>query len=146
MPNPIQRSSHYFCSTWNVERNESIECNRSMFHREQRLFWTFVFLVQEAWEKFIGPAGPMPPRRCFAFLESVLPYAELPELIQVVEDGEPVTICRRGMPVVDIVRTTKASGEKPRLGTLVHTPLEQSGRLHPPTLFVLTGVCRLVCE
>lgn len=42
----------------------------------------------------------------------------LPELIKAVEDGEPVTICRRGMPVVDIVRTTKASHEKPRFGTL----------------------------
>jgi prevent-host-death family protein len=44
---------------------------------------------------------------------------KLPELIKAVEDGEPVTICRRGRPVVDIVRTTKASGEKPRFGTLM---------------------------
>jgi prevent-host-death family protein len=52
---------------------------------------------------------------------------KLPELIKAVEDGEPVTICRRGMPVVDIVRTTKAGGEKPRFGTLkgrvvIHDP------------------------
>ena len=32
---------------------------------------------------------------------------KLPELIKAVEDGEPVTICRRGVPVVDIVRTKK---------------------------------------
>jgi antitoxin (DNA-binding transcriptional repressor) of toxin-antitoxin stability system len=42
----------------------------------------------------------------------------LPELIKAVEDGEPVTICRRGTPVVDIVRTTRASHERPRFGTL----------------------------
>jgi prevent-host-death family protein len=52
---------------------------------------------------------------------------KLPELIKAVEDGEPVTIYRRGTPVVDIVRTTKASHEKPRFGTLkgrviVHDP------------------------
>ena len=43
---------------------------------------------------------------------------KLPELIKAVEDGEPVTICRRGTPVVDIVRTSKASSEKPEFGTL----------------------------
>jgi len=32
---------------------------------------------------------------------------KLPELIKAVEDGKPVTICRRGVPVVDIVRTKK---------------------------------------
>jgi prevent-host-death family protein len=42
----------------------------------------------------------------------------LPKLIKAVEDGEPVTICRHGTPVVDIVRTTKADPEKPRFGTL----------------------------
>ena len=42
----------------------------------------------------------------------------LPELIKAVEDGEPVTICRRGTPVVDIVRTAKATHEKPKFGTL----------------------------
>lgn len=52
---------------------------------------------------------------------------KLPELIKAVEDGEPVTICRRGTPVVDIVRTTRASHEKPRFGTLkgkviIHDP------------------------
>jgi len=52
---------------------------------------------------------------------------KLPELIKAVEGGESVTICRRGTPVVDIVRTSKAKGEKPKFGTLkgkivVHDP------------------------
>jgi prevent-host-death family protein len=43
---------------------------------------------------------------------------KLPELIKAVEDGESVTICRRGTPVVDLVRTS-ASGEGKRIfGTL----------------------------
>jgi prevent-host-death family protein len=42
----------------------------------------------------------------------------LPKLIKAVEDGEPVTICRRGTPVVDIVRTAKGHPEKPKFGTL----------------------------
>ena len=42
----------------------------------------------------------------------------LPQLIKAVEDGESVAICRRGTPVVDIVRTTKAHPEKPKFGTL----------------------------
>jgi antitoxin (DNA-binding transcriptional repressor) of toxin-antitoxin stability system len=52
---------------------------------------------------------------------------KLPELIKAVENGERVTICRRGTPVVDIVRTTRAGRERPRFGTLqgkviVHDP------------------------
>jgi prevent-host-death family protein len=43
---------------------------------------------------------------------------KLPELIRAAEDGEPVTICRRGTPVVDIVRTKKPTGRKRKLGTL----------------------------
>ena len=47
---------------------------------------------------------------------------KLPELIKAVESGEPVTICRRGVPVVDIVRTKKnglKNGLRKRpLGTL----------------------------
>ena len=43
---------------------------------------------------------------------------KLPELIKAVEDGRPVTICRRGVPVVDIVRTKKPTGKKRILGTL----------------------------
>ena len=40
---------------------------------------------------------------------------KLPELIKAVEDGEAVTICRRGVPVVDIVRTKRPSAKKPKL-------------------------------
>lgn len=43
---------------------------------------------------------------------------KLPELIKAVEDGQPVTICRRGVPVVDIVRTEKPTRKKRALGTL----------------------------
>ena len=43
---------------------------------------------------------------------------KLPELIKAVEDGERVTICRRGVPVVDIVRTKTRSRKEPMLGTL----------------------------
>jgi prevent-host-death family protein len=43
---------------------------------------------------------------------------KLPELIKAVEDGHSVTICRRGVPVVDIVRTKKSGAKKRALGTL----------------------------
>jgi prevent-host-death family protein len=43
---------------------------------------------------------------------------KLPELIKAAEQGEPVTICRRGVPVVDIVRTKQPSRKKRVLGTL----------------------------
>ncbi|HEX4485890.1 MAG TPA: type II toxin-antitoxin system prevent-host-death family antitoxin [Terriglobales bacterium] len=43
---------------------------------------------------------------------------KLPELIKAVEDGEPVTICRRGVPVVDIVRTRKPAQRQRQFGTL----------------------------
>ncbi len=43
---------------------------------------------------------------------------KLPELIKAVEDGESVTICRRGVPVVDIVRTEAPTRKKPMFGTL----------------------------
>lgn len=43
---------------------------------------------------------------------------KLPELIKAVEDGESVTICRRGVPVVDLVRTQKPKRQKPKFGTL----------------------------
>lgn len=43
---------------------------------------------------------------------------KLPELIKAVEDGEPVTICRRGVPVVDLVRTKQPTRKKRVLGTL----------------------------
>ncbi len=52
---------------------------------------------------------------------------KLPELIKAVEDRERVTICSRGVPVVDIVRTKKPVGKKRVLGTLrgqikIHDP------------------------
>ena len=52
---------------------------------------------------------------------------KLPELIKAAEDGESVTICRRGVPVVDLVPTKVGTGEKPKFGTLkgrivVHDP------------------------
>ncbi len=43
---------------------------------------------------------------------------KLPELIKAAEGGETVTICRRGVPAVDIIRTKKPSRKKRRLGTL----------------------------
>jgi antitoxin (DNA-binding transcriptional repressor) of toxin-antitoxin stability system len=43
---------------------------------------------------------------------------KLPRLIKAAEDGESVTICRRGVPVVDLVRTTTARNDKPEFGTL----------------------------
>jgi len=43
---------------------------------------------------------------------------KLPELIRAVEGGEPVTICRRGVPVVDMVRTQQPKRDKPKFGTL----------------------------
>jgi prevent-host-death family protein len=43
---------------------------------------------------------------------------KLPELLKAVENGETVTICRRGVPVIDLVLTKAASPRKPRFGTL----------------------------
>lgn len=43
---------------------------------------------------------------------------KLPELIKAAEDGENVTICRRGVPVVDLVPTKASRSEKPKFGTL----------------------------
>jgi prevent-host-death family protein len=43
---------------------------------------------------------------------------KLPELIKAAEKGESVTICRRGVPIVDIVRTKKPTRKKRTLGTL----------------------------
>ncbi|MDQ6663834.1 MAG: antitoxin [Acidobacteriota bacterium] len=39
-------------------------------------------------------------------------------MIKAVEGGEQVTICRRGVPVVDLVPTKSGTAEKPRFGTL----------------------------
>jgi prevent-host-death family protein len=43
---------------------------------------------------------------------------KLPELIRAVEDGQPVTICRRDVPVADLVRSKKPARKNVRLGTL----------------------------
>lgn len=43
---------------------------------------------------------------------------KLPELIKAVEDGESVTIWRRGTPVADLVRTATAGEGKRKFGTL----------------------------
>lgn len=42
----------------------------------------------------------------------------LTELLKAVESGEAVTICRRGVPVVDLVRTAANEKPKPKFGTL----------------------------
>jgi prevent-host-death family protein len=42
----------------------------------------------------------------------------LPELIKSAEAGQIVTICRRGLPVVDIVPTKASTVEKPKFGSL----------------------------
>jgi prevent-host-death family protein len=51
----------------------------------------------------------------------------LPELLKAVEAGEKVTICRRGVPVVDLVQTAANEKPKPKFGTLrgkieIHDP------------------------
>jgi prevent-host-death family protein len=43
---------------------------------------------------------------------------KLPLLIKAVENGQRITICRRGKPVVDLVRTAKAGNKKPKYDTL----------------------------
>ena len=43
---------------------------------------------------------------------------KLPSLIKQAENGERVTICRRGEPVADLVRSTAPGRRKPKLGTL----------------------------
>ena len=52
---------------------------------------------------------------------------KLPELIKAAENGEPVTICRRGVPVADLIGTKANNAQKPKFGTLkgkigVHDP------------------------
>jgi antitoxin (DNA-binding transcriptional repressor) of toxin-antitoxin stability system len=52
---------------------------------------------------------------------------ELTKLIKAVENGEQVTICRRGVPVVDLVRSTTPAGRAPKFGTMrdkiiIHDP------------------------
>ena len=52
---------------------------------------------------------------------------KLPELIKAAEKGERITICRRGKPVADLVRTSQSEQKKPKLGTMkdkivIHDP------------------------
>ena len=50
---------------------------------------------------------------------------KLPELIKAVENGEAVTVCRHGKPVVDIVRTSqKATSREIQFGRLSHLKIE----------------------
>lgn len=51
----------------------------------------------------------------------------LPELLKAVEDGEQITICRRGVPIVDLVRAKKPAKKQLKLGTMrgrivIHDP------------------------
>lgn len=51
----------------------------------------------------------------------------LTELLKAVEDGEEITICRRGKPVVDLVRAQKPVKKNVKLGTMrdrivIHDP------------------------
>jgi antitoxin (DNA-binding transcriptional repressor) of toxin-antitoxin stability system len=41
---------------------------------------------------------------------------KLPELLRAVEKGKRVTICRRGKPIVDMVRTEMSGNNKPEFG------------------------------
>ena len=52
---------------------------------------------------------------------------KLPELIRAVEEGESVTICRRGVPVVDIVPTKKSAAPKRVFGSL-----KGKNKIHDP--------------
>ena len=42
---------------------------------------------------------------------------KLPELLKAVQEGEQVTISRRGVPVVDLVPTKADESLKPKFGT-----------------------------
>lgn len=51
----------------------------------------------------------------------------LTEFLKAVEDGEQITICRRGVPVVDLVRAKKPAKKNVKLGTMrdrvvIHDP------------------------
>lgn len=51
----------------------------------------------------------------------------LTELLKAVEEGEQITICRRGVPVVDLVRAKKPAKKNIKLGTMrdrivIHDP------------------------
>lgn len=51
----------------------------------------------------------------------------LTELLKAVEEGEHITICRRGEPVVDLIRAKKPGKKNVKLGTMrdrivIHDP------------------------
>jgi prevent-host-death family protein len=43
---------------------------------------------------------------------------KLTELLKEVEKGKKVTICRRGKPIADLVRSSNSKRKKPQFGTL----------------------------
>jgi prevent-host-death family protein len=47
---------------------------------------------------------------------------KLPMLIKRAESGERVTICRRGEPVADLVRSVVPAKRTPKLGTMKDKP------------------------
>jgi prevent-host-death family protein len=52
---------------------------------------------------------------------------KLPKLLKAVENGEQVTICRRGIAIAEIVRLSDAPQKVPKLGTMrdkiiIHDP------------------------
>jgi prevent-host-death family protein len=48
----------------------------------------------------------------------------LPELIRAVENGERVTICRRGKPVAELVRSAGKAPRRMQFGRLSHLNVE----------------------
>jgi prevent-host-death family protein len=51
----------------------------------------------------------------------------LPELLKAVEEGEQITITRRGVPIVELVRAKKPAKKNVKLGTMrdrivIHDP------------------------
>lgn len=58
----------------------------------------------------------------------------LPELIKAAEDGKSVTLCRRGKPGVNLVRTSKPTAEAPNFETLKNkVMIQQPGWWKPMT-------------
>ena len=52
---------------------------------------------------------------------------QLPKLLRAGQDGEQITICRRGLPVADLVPSAVSAAQKPRFGTMrgrvvIHDP------------------------
>ena len=52
---------------------------------------------------------------------------QLPKLLRAVQGGEQIAICRRGLPVADLVPSAVSAPQKPRFGTMrgrvvIHDP------------------------